>query len=140
MYSNFDTTVQEYVEIIYEIQESMKVARVKDIAERRGVNRSSVSTALAALKRKDLINHETYGLVELTAKGIKLAEELETRQKIIKDFFVNILSIDPDIAEENACKLEHHISSKVIESFKNFMLFLKKQPELLVTYKNELSN
>lgn len=136
MNSDFDKTTQEYVEIIYEIQKMNKVARVKDIAEKRGVTRSSVSSALSYLKEKDLITHETYGLIELTVKGLKLGEELEERHKIIKDFLINILRIDPYIAEEDACILEHHISSKVLNSFVKFIAFVKKNPELLNKYIN----
>ena len=49
---NFDTTTQEYVEIIYDLQKNNKVARVKDIAKNRGVTRSSVSIALKLLKKR----------------------------------------------------------------------------------------
>ncbi len=134
MYSDFDTTTQEYVEIIYDIQKYKKVARVKDIAEKRGVTRSSVSTALNLLKKKGLITHESYGLIELTEKGNLLGKELEERHEIIKDFFLNILFLDPDIADENACKLEHHISSSALKSLVNFITFLKHHPDLLNNY------
>lgn len=129
MILNFDSTTQEYVEIIYEIQKAHKVARVKDIATKRGVTKASVSTALTQLKKKGLINHETYGLIELTSKGEKLARELDESHGIIKDFFTNILNIDSDIANEDACRLEHHISKDVLKSLVKFMTFMKANPK-----------
>jgi len=138
MDSKFDTTTQEYVEIIYEIQKSQKVARVKDIAEKRGVTRSSVSTALNILKEKELVNHESYGLVELTDKGEELATELEERHAIIKDFFLNVLHIEPESAEENACKLEHYITTNVLDSLVNFIAFIKDNPQCLKQFQLSL--
>jgi DtxR family Mn-dependent transcriptional regulator len=136
MHSDFDTTTQEYVEIIYEIQKKKKVARVKEIAKQRGVTRSSVSTALNLLKKKKLINHENYGLVELTDEGQQLGEELEERHQIIKDFFIDILSINPEIAEQDACILEHHISTQVLDSFVGFIAFIKNYPDWLKEFKS----
>lgn len=135
MHSDFDTTTQEYVEIIYEIQKKKKVARVKEIAKKRGVTRSSVSIALNLLKKKKLINHETYGLVELTDEGQQLGEELEERHKILKDFFIDILSINPETAEQDACILEHHISTMVLNSFVGFIAFIKNYPDWLNEFK-----
>ncbi len=131
MSTNFDPTTQEYVEIIYEIQKKQAVARVKDIAARRGVTKSSVSTALTQLKQKQLIDHESYGLVVLTEKGQKLAISLEAKHRLIRDFFVDILHVDPEIAEENACTIEHHIDKNVLNSLAHFMEFIKQQPELI---------
>ena len=140
MYSEFDITTQEYVEIIYELQKNNKVARVKDIADKRGVTRSSVSTALNLLKKKNLINHSTYGLVELTDEGIELGEELEERHQVIKDFFINILSVDSDIAEQDACVLEHHLDSTVLDSIVNFITFFENCPDYLDKFKNYNTN
>jgi DtxR family transcriptional regulator, Mn-dependent transcriptional regulator len=136
MITDFDPTTQEYVEIIYEIQKSQQVARVKDIAERRGVTKSSVSTALAMLKQKELIDHESYGLVVLTDKGLALAKSLEETHQLIRDFFVDILNVNPDIAENNACIIEHHINNQVLDSLANFMIFLKQEPDMITRWKH----
>ncbi len=136
MAAKFDPTTQEYVEIIYEIQKQQQVARVKDIAERRGVTKSSVSTALAQLKQKDLIHHEAYGLIVLTESGEKLARDLESSHQLIREFFVDILQVDPAIAEENACIVEHHITHDVLKSLADFVSFMKGQPGLLAQWKN----
>ena len=89
MESQFDTTTQEYIEIIHHLQNKHKVARVKDIARHRGVTRSSVSTALNLLKKKNLIKHENYGLVELTEEGEQLGQTLDERHAIINKFFIS---------------------------------------------------
>jgi len=132
---DFDTTTQEYVEIIYEIQKDNKVARVKDIATKRGVTRSSVSTALSCLKDKELIRHENYGLVELTEKGLNLGKTLEKRHRIIEIFLGDILNVNEVVARDNACILEHHMSSEVLDSLVNFVSFIQSHPEWLDNFK-----
>lgn len=131
----FDTTTQEYVEIIYEIQKNNKVARVKDIAHIRGVTKSSVSTALSCLKDKQLIKHENYGLVELTEEGMNLGRALERRHHVIEIFLEQILDVDGVSARENACVLEHHMSADVLDSLIEFISYIRNHPEWLHHYK-----
>lgn len=137
MHDDFDTTTQEYVEIIYELQKNNKVARVKEIAGRRGVSCSSVSIALNLLKKKELIEHENYGLVELTEKGLQLGEELEERHRTIRNFFVNILNVEPEIAENDACKLEHLIHQDIFNSLLDFVEFMNENSEWVEKFKQQ---
>ena len=107
-----------------------KVARVKDIATTRGVTRSSVSTVLNLLKKKDLIKHESYGLVELTEEGEALGRALDMRHETIKKFFIEILGISTDIADSDACKMEHHISSETLDCLTRFLTFVESYPSI----------
>lgn len=138
---NFDTTTQEYVEIIRDLQKSQKVARVKDIAESRGVTKSSVSLALGLLKEKNLIRHEQYGLVELTEKGEELGRVLDRRHQTLKAFLKDILGMESAAAEQDACTLEHVISAETIDRLCNFIEFLEKysgaETNLIAIYQNE---
>lgn len=138
---SFDTTTQEYIEIIRDLQKRQKVARVKDIAISRGVTRSSVSLALALLKEKDLVRHEQYGLVELTEKGEELGQVLEKRHQTLKIFFENVLGMDSSVAEHDACTLEHVISTESIDRLCNFIEFLdqfsKAEKNLIAIFQNE---
>lgn len=126
---DFSTTIQEYVEIIYQLQKKHKVARVKDIAKMRGVTLSSVTAALNLLKNKKLVDHEHYGLIELTRKGERLAKKLHRIHQAIKNFLVDIMGVSEEAAEEDACKLEHHISSTSLKSFVDFLDFIENCPK-----------
>jgi len=128
MKKEFNPTTQEYVEIIHELQKENKVARVKDIAKKRGVTRSSVSTALNGLKKKQLVIHENYGQVELTETGKRLGDELEERHQAIKGFLTRILGLNPQEAEIDACKIEHYISPKTIQALIQFIDFIENCP------------
>ena len=108
-----DTTTQEYIEVIRDLENENKVARVKDIADRRGVSRSSVSIILNQLLKKDLIAHEQYGHVSLSQKGRRLANDLERRHQAIKEFLVKVLGVSDENAEKDACKFEQDRKSVV---------------------------
>lgn len=137
MVQKFDLTTQEYIEIIFDLQKKDNFARVTDIAKERGVSRSSVSTALNVLKKRRLINHETYGNVELTPEGFSLGSELEKRHQVIARFFTNFLAIPAEHANVDACQLEHHISNESIRRLVQFIHFFENadtcKPETLIT-------
>ncbi len=124
-----DTVTQEYIEIIADLENENKVARVKDIAERRGVTRSSVSIALSQLAKKDLITHEAYGHIVLTAKGRRLAQSLTLRHQAVKDLLTDILGLDEAIAELDACKFEHLISAETYSALMRFLYLVRQCPK-----------
>lgn len=128
MIENQNKTDQEYIEIIYALEKEFRVARVKDIAEQRGVTRACVSLELGQLSKKSLISHEHYAHVTLTQKGKRLASILEKRHRIIKHFLVHFLGIPHSIAETDACNIEHIISSQTLGSLSEFIDFIEKCP------------
>jgi DtxR family Mn-dependent transcriptional regulator len=124
-----DTVTQEYIEIIADLENENKVARVKDIAERRGVTRSSVSIALSQLAKKELISHEAYGHIALTVKGRRLAQNLTLRHQAVKDLLTDILGLDEAIAELDACKFEHLISVETYSALMRFLYLVRQCPK-----------
>ena len=130
-HQNENTTVQEYVEIIRDLERDNKVARVKDIAEKRGVTRSSVSLVLNLLVEKDLIAHEQYGHVCLTERGHQLANDLELKHNTIKKFLI-ILGVPEEIAEQDACRLEHYVSALTSNALFDFIKHVESErPNIL---------
>ncbi len=130
-----DITTQEYIEVIRDLENEYKVARVKDIADRRGVSRSSVSIILNQLLKKDLIAHEQYGHISLSRKGRRLANDLERRHQAIKQFLIKVLGVSEENAEKDACKFEHDISQESFAAFSGFLAFVENCPK---NFKNML--
>ena len=126
----YNTTVQEYIEIIRDLVREHRVARIKDIADIRGVTRSSVSTAMNMLKELSLVDHEHYGYVNLTEEGAALGEILSSRHAIIQKFLHRFLRLDPNLADKEACKLEHAISTETLNAL---MRFVHETEQLLET-------
>ncbi|MDP8257878.1 MAG: metal-dependent transcriptional regulator [Candidatus Aadella gelida] len=122
------SNMEDYLEAIAYLREKNKVARVKDISDLLQVKASSVSAAIDNLSKRDLVVHERYGYVQLTPVGEKMARDIAGKHKILVKFLTEILSIDPEIAGEDACKMEHSISSQTFEKLTKFMEFIETAP------------
>ena len=84
------------------------------IAEKCGVNRSSVTGALRNLADRDMIRYEAYGSIALTPKGQKAAEQLLARRCIIRSFLMEVLGIAEDCADDAACRMQSSVPAAVI--------------------------
>jgi len=114
-----------YVKAIHVLSEKHKVARVKDIAKYLGVTKSSVSSALKHLAEKELVLYDPYSYATLTKKGKGLAEELVNKYGVLSDFMTDILAVPEDLADENACRMEHVVDDFVMERLVQFLKFFK---------------
>lgn len=121
-------SLEDYLEVILDLELTMKVARAKNIADKMGVQRGSVTSALKNLEEKGLINYEPYSFITLTAKGKKIARDITYRHNVLKDFLVSILQIDEEIAEVTACKMEHAVDKKTLEQLTFFFDFIHDCP------------
>jgi len=125
---NLSASLEDYIEAIYHIVEEKLVARSKDIASRLGVSRASVTEALRALAKKDLINYAPYEAITMTEEGKMIAKDVIYRHETLKRFFIEVLSIDTKVAEEAACKIEHAAPPVVISRMIDFIRFLQVCP------------
>ena len=121
---NLSESMENYLEVILDLEDDSKVARSKDIAERLGVQQGSVSWALKALKEKGMINYSPYSFITLTEEGREIAEEISRRHGVLRDFLCNILKIDSETAEETACRMEHAIDEKTMRRLTCFIEYI----------------
>lgn len=92
------------------------------IAEKLGVTKASTNSAMATLAEKGLITNERYKEIFLTPLGLEIAKLTSKKHHIIKDFFIKVLKVDSSIADNDACSIEHVISSDSIQAMQNFLL------------------
>jgi DtxR family Mn-dependent transcriptional regulator len=121
---NLSASLEDYLEAIFNLAGESNVARSKDIAELLNVSRSSVTGALRILKKKGLVNYKPYDYVTLTDTGRAAAEEVTKKHNILKSFFVDVLGVDMDIAQQAACKAEHTLGPEVIARLLCFIEFV----------------
>jgi len=121
-------TLEDYLEVIFDLEMTKKVARAKDIAENMGVKRGSVTSALKNLGEKGMINYEPYSFVTLTNKGKIIAKEISHRHTVLKGLLLDTLGIDEQTAEATACRMEHAIDKKSLERLLSFFDFVDKCP------------
>lgn len=120
--------LEDYLEAIAILQEEDHVARAKDIADRLGVTRATVTSALRSLSEKDLINYQPYSHITLTKVGEALASEIRRRHHTLTEFFKVVLRMPALQAEENACRAEHVLDPELIDKMIFLLSFLKKCP------------
>ena len=122
------SNMEDYLEAIFHISSEKQAARAKDIADRLKVNKSSVTGALRSLSEKGFVNYAPYDIITLTDQGKILAEDVVRRHETLKDFFIKILLLEEDEAEEASCKIEHAISDKILNRIINFVEFVEICP------------
>jgi DtxR family Mn-dependent transcriptional regulator len=80
------------------------------------------------LRERGLVNYEPYGFVTLTQEGTEIAKKVLRRHEALRDFFVNVLSIDAAEADEAACRMEHGISKTIVDRLVDFGEFVETCP------------
>jgi DtxR family transcriptional regulator, Mn-dependent transcriptional regulator len=121
-------SLEDYLETILDLEKSQKVARVKDIADRLAVQRGSVTGALKNLAEKGLINYAPYSFITLTPKGKTIAREVDRRHKVIKAFLQDVLLLEEQKADENACRMEHAMDKVAIDRLVQFIDYIDQCP------------
>ena len=112
---------EDYLEAIYELAgEKNTPVRSVDIAEKLGVSRPSVNNALNILKKEQMVVQEPYGAVSLTCQGALYGQSIYYRHKTLFDFLHHILGVDEEVAEEEACEIEHTISEDTVRRWREF--------------------
>lgn len=114
-------SMEDYLEVIYNLKVRSDVARVKDIAREMDVKMPSVTGAIRSLVEKGLVKHEPYECVELTDEGLRRASEVAHRHSAIKAFLIDVLGLHEDDAEREACGIEHAINADTLDRLLKFV-------------------
>lgn len=118
------SSLEDYLEAILMLQEQGEKATVTALSQSIGVKKPSVDWALKKLSDAGLIIHERYSDIELTPEGARIADEVYRHHKMIRQFLVEILNIDPETADNDACRMEHVVSRKSLSRLEKFISFV----------------
>lgn len=106
-----------YLESIYILSQKMKYVRSIDVCEYMGFSKPSVSRAVGLLKEGEYIVVDRDGYITLTDKGVGVAVKMYERHMLLTKFLME-LGVSEDIATEDACKIEHHLSDESFNALK----------------------
>ena len=112
---------EDYLEAILALSQEHEKVRTTDVALRLGVSKPSVNRAMKVLAAEGYVNQETYGDIHLTEKGRLKASQVYFRHKTLTSFLRDVLRVDAVIAEQDACLIEHDISSETMEKLASFL-------------------
>lgn len=105
-------TIEEYLEAIYKLQERNGSAKTTELAKQLKVALGTITNTIESMEKQNLIVHQPYKGVKLTAKGRKIALDVVRRHRLSERLLVDILRMEWSKAHDAACKLEHAFADK----------------------------
>ena len=124
--ANLTGSLEDYIEMIYILQQKNEKVMITDISNSLKLTKPSVNKAVNNLKSEGLLTHERYGNIVLTERGEEVAKSVYDRHKVLTSFFIEVLHINPETAEEDACKVEHILSGESMEKLTKYFSRLMK--------------
>jgi len=112
---------EDYLEAMLRCKEQHGYIRSIDIAEMVGVTKARVSYATKRLRENGYITMDDSGFIELTEKGLEIAQSILERHNIITRFLES-LGVSHETALLDACKMEHDLSDETMECIKQTLL------------------
>ena len=106
---------EDYLESMLMMKEQHGYIRSIDVADHLGVTKPSVTYATKRLRENGYIEMDKDGLITLTDAGMQIASKMLQRHQTLTRFLVS-LGVDPETAEEDACKMEHDISDQTFRA------------------------
>ena len=110
-------SAENYLETILILSQKLPVVRSVDIATELNFKKSSVSVAMKKLRENGNIIVSPEGYITLTPSGQEIADLIYERHKLLSSWLER-LGVDPKVAAEDACKIEHVISTESFEAIK----------------------
>ena len=108
---------EDYLETILVLSRRLPVVRSVDISKELGYKKSSISAAMNKLREAGYITISDAGFIFLTEEGKALAERVYERHTVFTDFLTS-LGVSPDVAERDACRMEHVVSEESFAALK----------------------
>jgi len=128
MMEEVTAVVEEYLEVIYRLQEKEGVARTSDIVKSLNVAFGTVTNTVERLEKEGYVTHEPYRGVKLTEKGLKIALQVVRRHRLSERLLTDILHVKWDKVHDAACKLEHGITDEIIKPLEKALKHPKTCP------------
>ena len=112
---------EDYLEAILILRQEKGVVHSIDVAQHLGYTKPSVSRAVSVLKNEGYLTMEKDGRLELTPSGAQVAQDIYDRHRLLTSWLCSI-GVSPEVAAEDACKMEHDISPETFACLKRHAL------------------
>ena len=113
-------SAEDYLESILIVQERLGSVRSIDIVNELGYSKPSVSIAMKKLRENGYISMAADGTITLNDSGLEVASRVYGRHKTLTRLFT-LLGVSPEIAAEDACKVEHDLNEETFTRIKEFV-------------------
>ncbi|MBQ6492640.1 MAG: metal-dependent transcriptional regulator [Erysipelotrichaceae bacterium] len=113
-------SAEMYLETIYILSKKQENVRSIDIARKMNFSKPSVSRAVKNLQSENYIDIDSNGFITLASNGLAIAKKIYERHEVFTQILVS-LGVDPEIAEEDACRIEHVVSDETFRVIKKHL-------------------
>ena len=110
---------EDYLERILQLSQKKESVHAIDIAKDMSFSKPSVSIAMNKLKENGYIEINKKGEIILTPAGLKIAEATLEKHTLLTKILIH-LGVDPKVAQEDACRIEHDLSDKSWDAIKKY--------------------
>ncbi len=117
---HINESAENYLETILNLSKRLPVVRSIDVSVELGFKKSSVSVAMKNLRENGYITVSDAGFISLTESGKKIADMINERHTVLSSWLTS-LGVDAQIAAEDACRMEHVLSSESFEAIKKYV-------------------
>lgn len=118
---SLSANIEEYLEWIYRLSKEQEEVTTTDLARSLHVSPASVTGMVKRLTERGLIIHEKYHGISLTEEGKEIALAIVRRHGLLERLLVDVLGLPWHLADEEAGRLEHHITPEVEERLRTFL-------------------
>lgn len=112
---------ENYLETILILSKKNGSVRSIDIARELDFSKPSVSRAMGLLKESGHINIAANSEITLTDLGLETANQIYDRHRSITQFLMKTTKVSLEVAEKDACRIEHIMSDEVFDGIKQFL-------------------
>ena len=119
-------SAEDYLEMILRLTEEKGYARSVDIAQGLSVSKPSVSVAMKQLREGGYIVMDKDNYISLTERGMEIAQRIYERHKVLTRV-LTLIGVSQEMAEEDACKVEHDISVETFDAIRGKLAKLEAE-------------
>ena len=116
---NIHESAEDYLEAILALREQRGTVRSIDVVHRLELSKPSVSVAMKRLRENGYVEVNGMGHITLTDKGMEIAQRMYERHTFLSSWLASI-GVDPVIAAEDACRMEHVISAETFDAIRAY--------------------
>ena len=114
-------SVEDYLEAILVLKEKNGMVRSIDVVHHMNYSKPSISRAMSRLRENGYITMDQEGWLGLTDAGREIAERIYERHRLLTEW-LTALGVDPEVAREDACSMEHDISAETFDCIRTHIL------------------
>lgn len=114
METQLSNEAEEYIETVYRLQKRDGVAKTKELSQAMHVVPGSITNTVKHLESHGLFTHEPYRGVKLTREGERIALDIIRKHRLAECLLTDVLKAEWSSVHEEACKLEHALSKRVV--------------------------